>query len=105
MYRYVRGTPFQFAGQVQDDGVPMDLTGATITANMYDQTGTILIASLVVTILEATEGMLSVTFPTSTITWPLGKAQMFFLMNIPNNNGPIVSDPAYLRIEQNPMIG
>lgn len=106
MYKFVRGTTFQFAGVVQNDGVVQDLTNATIQASIYDQTGTILIATLTCTVLTpASLGAISLTYNGSTSHWPPGKAQLLFLLNLPNNPNPLPSDPCYLRIEQNPMIG
>lgn len=106
MYTFTRGTNFNFAGQVQNDGKVMDLTGVTVAARIYDMTGTTLIASLTCQIVgDPTLGVISVTYSGDTLGWAPGKVQVLFLLNIPNNPNPLASEPAYFRIAQNPMIG
>jgi hypothetical protein len=104
MYSYYRGTVFQFVGQVQDDGVVQNLTGATLQAQVSDMNNN-LIANPTVTVTNAVGGIVSVTVTGSTITWPLGKARIDFLLTLPNNALPIASDPAFFRIINTPMLG
>ncbi len=103
MYTHYRGTTFQFVGSLQNDGVPQDLTNAAIAAQVYDPTGTILIANLTATVLTpATGGILAISYP-STIAWPVGKARMDVVITL--NNGQIIaSDPSWFRIAQTPVI-
>lgn len=105
MYTYYRGTPFQFAGQMQDDGVVQDLTNATVQATCFDPTGTVVHGVLTCAVIgDPKQGLVSVSYPDTT-AWPVGKARVDFLLFMPNNNGqPIASDPAYFRIAQSPML-
>ena len=107
MYSFYRGTPFNFVAQVQDDGVIQDLTNASLQANVYDPTGTTVIATLTCTVLApATNGIVNISAPGPTTNWPIGKARVDFLLYLPNNNGlPLASDPVPFRIAQAPMIG
>lgn len=106
MYTYIRGTLFQFAGQMQNDGVVQDLTNATLSANLYDETGTTLISALTVTVIgDPTQGMVQLGYSGNTLLWPTGKAACFFLLQLPNNAEPLASEPMYLRIGMTPMLG
>lgn len=106
MYSFYRGTNFNFAGQFQNDGAVQDLTGAILTGKVFDPTGTIVIAPLTCAVIgDPKLGVVSVTFSGDTTLWPVGKARIDFLLNLPNNAEPIASDPIWFRIAQTPMIG
>lgn len=55
---------------VQDDGTPVDITGATLQSQIRDQQGN-LIATPTLTIANATLGQVTLA-ATSDDTWPLG---------------------------------
>lgn len=106
MYTFYRGTLFQFSGQLQDDGVVQDLTGATISGTVFDVTGVTPYASVQCAIAgNPTLGVITVSYSGDTTLWPVGKARIDFLLNLPNNPNPIASDPCYFRVAQTPMIG
>ena len=108
MYTHYRGTTFSFTGQLQNDGVAVDLTGAgvdtaTLTATLFDKKGENTIAVLVVTPVIPLQGIVMITFP-DTSTWPVGIARIDCLLQY--QDGTILaSDPDYLRIAQTPMVG
>lgn len=103
MYTHYRGTTFQFIGQFQDDGVNQDLTGATLTCEVFDALGQTLIATLVVNVLDASKGLVTVSYP-NTSTWPVGKARLD--SKILFQTGQLIaSDPEYFRIAQTPVVG
>jgi hypothetical protein len=104
MYVHYRGTTFQFVGSLQNDGAAQDLTNATVIANVYDPTGTTLIANLTTTILDpATGGLLGISYP-NTSAWPVGKARIDVVITL-NNGQEVASDPCWFRIAQNPVLG
>ena len=106
MYSFYRGTPFQFAGQLQDDGKVFDLTNCTLSAKVFDPTGTNTYGTLTCTVMgDPTLGLAGVTYSGDTTLWPVGKARIDFLLQTPNNVEPIASDPVWFRIAQTPMIG
>lgn len=103
MYTHFRGTTFQFTGQLQDDGVAQPLTNATVAANVYDPSGTILYGALTVTFVDTLLGILDLSFP-DTSAWPVGKARIDFLMTL-STGEVIASAPDIFRVAQTPMIG
>lgn len=105
MYTHYRGTPFQFAGAVYNNGAPMDLTGATVTATVFDPTGTTAYGQLTCTVSNpANLGVVTLAYG-NTSNWPVGKARLDMLIYLPNNNGqPLASDPCQFRIAQTPML-
>lgn len=106
MYNFYRGTNFQFVGQLQDDGVVQDLTGATVSAKVFDETGTTVYGTLSCVVTgDPTLGIVSISYPGDTTLWPVGKARIDFLLQLVNNPDPIASDPVWFRIAQTPMIG
>jgi len=104
MYTHYRGTTFQFAGQVQNEGKVQDLTGCTITANVYNRAGTVLIGALAVDILQPTLGVISVGYPQGTGNWPVGSARIDALFTF-SDGSTLASDPDYFRILQTPVVG
>jgi hypothetical protein len=102
MYTHFRGSTFQFIGQLQDDGVPQDLTGCTLQANVYDPSGTTLYGNLTVNVFDAIHGLATVSFP-DTSTWPVGKARIDFRFWNANNEN-IISPPDWFRIAESPMV-
>jgi hypothetical protein len=106
MYVFYRGTNFNFAGQMQDDGLVQDLTNASVLGTVFDPTGTITYGVLTCTVIgNPTLGIINVSYSGDTTLWPVGKARIDFLLNMPNVPDPIASDPVYFRIAQTPMIG
>lgn len=106
MYSFYRGTTFQFIGQVQDDGIVQDLTNATFQARVSDETGDNVYGNPIVTVVApATAGIVQVSYTGNTLIWPVGKARIDFIANLPNNPNPIASGPTYFRILQNPILG
>lgn len=103
MYKHIRGSTFQFVGQFQNQGLVQNLTGFTIRAAIYDPTGTNLYGVLTVTILDAVNGIVLLTYP-NTSAWPVGKARMDMTMEVENEQ-IVGGDPAYFRIGQNPLVG
>jgi hypothetical protein len=103
MYTHYRGTTFAFTGQLQNDGVAVDLSNATLTAKMFDKLGVNLYANLVVTPIIPLQGVVTVTFP-DTSEWPVGIARMDCLLTFQDGTD-LASDPDYLRIAQTPMVG
>jgi hypothetical protein len=110
MYTHIRGSTFSFIGQMQNDGVVQDLTNATLVANVYDETGTILYGNLTVVILTpTTDGLVNISYA-NTLPWPVGRARIDCVLTIPNpvSGQPanvIASDPVWFRIKQNPILG
>lgn len=106
MYTFYRGTNFQFAGQVQDDGIVQDLTNATLEGKVFDPTGQTLFGALSCNVLgDPTLGVVNISYSGDTTLWPVGKARVDFLLFLPNNANPIAADPIPFRIAQTPMIG
>jgi hypothetical protein len=104
MYTHYRGTTFQFVGSLQNNGLVQDLTNANVIANVYDRTGTVLIANLLVTILNpATGGLLGISYP-NTAAWPVGIARIDIVLTL-NNGQEVASDPVFFRVAQTPVIG
>lgn len=104
MYTHFRGTTFQFIGQMQDDGLPYDLTNCTLQANVYDPEGLTLYGNLTVDVLQATQGLAQFTYGGNTIQWPVGKARIDFLLTFANGE-TAASPPDWFRIAQSPMVG
>jgi len=102
MYTHYRGTTFQFTGQLQNDGVPVDVTNATLTATVFDKPGLVTYGNLVVTKTIPAQGVITVTYP-DTSAWPVGIARMDCLLLL-SDGTQIASDPEYLRIAQTPMV-
>jgi len=102
MYTHYRGTTFAFTGQLQNDGVPVDVTNATLTASVFDKAGVNLYGHLVVTKVIPAQGVVNLTFP-STALWPVGIARLDALIVFADNT-TLASDPDYLRIAQTPMV-
>lgn len=102
MYTHYRGTTFAFTGQIQNDGIPVDLTSATLTASVFDKAGVNLYGNLVVTKVIPAQGVVNLTFP-STSLWPVGIARLDALITFADNT-TLASDPDYLRIAQTPMV-
>ena len=108
MYTHYRGSTFAFTGQLQNDGIPVDLTGggvnpATLTASVFDKAGVNLYGNLVVTPIIPAQGVVTVTYP-DTSTWPVGIARMDALLTFQDGT-VIASDPDYIRIAQTPLVG
>ena len=73
---------------VQDDGTPVDITGATITSQIRDQQGN-LIATPTVTVVDAALGQFALSAPSDT-TWPVGTLLCDVLLVM--NSVPFYSD-------------
>ncbi|WP_430230450.1 hypothetical protein [Paraburkholderia tropica] len=95
------GSTFQLVGGLQKDGAPGDFTGWTLTANLYDSAGVTLISPLSVTWLDVTQGLLTLSAP-STSEWPATKARIDCRLETPEGE-VILGPPSYLRIAQSPM--
>lgn len=101
MFQFVKGSTFQFAGSFQLDGAPYDLTGWTPSAAIHDATGEVLISNLTASWIDATQGVLQLTAP-STSNWPPGKARIDVSIQAPS--GSIYrSTPDYFRILDTPL--
>jgi len=103
MYTHFRGTTFQFIGQMQDDGVPVDLTNYTLQANVYDPSGMTLYGKMTITPVDLTNGLITLSYP-DTSQWPVGKARIDFTLFFPNGEFT-ASPPDWFRIAQSPMVG
>lgn len=103
MYTHFRGTVFQFAGQLQDDGVVQDLTDAVVAASVFDPGGTILYGALTVTYIDRPTGLIQVGYP-DTSAWPVGKARVDFTLTTALGE-LIAAPPDVFRVAQTPMIG
>lgn len=102
MYTHYRGSTFQFIGQMQDDGVPYDLTNCTLQANVYDPSGITLYGALTVAMVDATQGTATFSYPDTSL-WPVGKARIDFrFYNATGEN--ILSPPDWFRIAESPMV-
>lgn len=103
MYTHFRGSTFQFIGQLTDDGVPQDMTNATIVANVYDPSGTILYGNLTVTTVQLTNGTMIFSYP-DTSNWPVGKARIDFQITFAGGETAL-SPPDWFRVAQSPIVG
>lgn len=103
MYTHFRGTTFQFTGQMQDDGDTLDLTTGTLAAKVFDPSGTNLYGSLIITVVDAVNGLVQMSYP-DTSAWPVGKARIDATF-APSSGELIASPPEWFRIAQTPMIG
>jgi hypothetical protein len=102
MYTHFRGSTFQFIGQLQDDGVPQDMTNCTLQANVYDPSGTNLYGTLVIGEVDFTQGLVTISYP-DTSKWPVGKARIDF--RYWNANGDnIISPPDWFRVAESPLV-
>jgi hypothetical protein len=95
------GSTFQLIGVLQQDGAPADFSGWSLSASLFDQAGTTLIAALNVAWLDQTQGLLTLSAP-STDTWPAGKARIDCKAVTPLGD-IILGPPTYLRIAQSPL--
>lgn len=102
MWTHYRGTTFQLSGQLQDNGVPQNLTGCTLVAKVFDKLGVTLIGALTVTVLDPVNGLVTLTYP-NTSTWPVGNARIDMTLTLANGT-LIASDPDYFRIGTNPIV-
>lgn len=104
MYTHFRGTTFQFVGQLQNDGVAQDLTNvASLNISVFDKPGVNVFGQLTVNIIQATTGLIDVSYP-DTSNWPVGLARIDATLTL--TDGTIVaSEPDYFRIAQSPMVG
>lgn len=96
------GATFQLVGALQKDGAEADFTAWSLTANLYDQSGTVLIAPLTVAWVDQTNGLLILSSP-STSTWPAGKARIDSKLVTPTGD-VIKGPPTYIRIAQSPVV-
>lgn len=101
MINIYKGSTFQVAGSLQQDGKEADFTGWTLTANLYDSTGTILISQIDVNWIDIKKGIITLSSP-STSTWVLGKARIDVKLVTPLNE-IILGPPTYVRILQSPL--
>lgn len=68
-----QGTTFVLGAQIQDRlGAPVDLTGATLTAQMRDALDNV-VATLAVTTVANRPGVAQISFAGDTATWPVGR--------------------------------
>lgn len=95
------GATFQLTGTLQKDGAPADFTGWSLTASLYDSAANVLISSLIVTWLDQTVGLLTLTAQ-STAAWPATKARIDMRLVTPQGN-IVLGPPAFLRIAQSPL--
>lgn len=95
------GSTFQLVGNLQRDGLPSDFTGWSLTANLYDAPGTVLIAALLVSMLDPTTGLLSIS-AADTSSWAAGKARIDVKLVTPTGD-VVLGPPTYLRIAQSPL--
>lgn len=95
------GATFRLGGALQKDGAEADFTGWQLTANLYDQSGTVVIAPLTVAWADQTKGLLILSAPL-TSTWPAGKARIDLKLATPTGDA-IKGPPTYLRIAQSPV--
>ncbi|WP_250439896.1 hypothetical protein [Caballeronia sp. AZ1_KS37] len=95
------GATFQMVGGLQKDGAPSDFSGWTLTANLYDQTGSTLLSNLNTNWLDITQGLLTLTAP-DTSSWPAGKARIDCQLVTPSGE-IVLGPPTYLRILQSPL--
>jgi hypothetical protein len=103
MYTHFRGTTFQFIGAVADDAVPQDLTNCTLLANVYDPEGVTLYGALKISVLDAKNGLATISYP-DTSKWPVGKARIDFKLSFANGE-TVASPPDWFRVAQSPIIG
>lgn len=96
------GATFQLVGALQQDGAAADFTGWSLTANLYDQSGSALIAPLTVAWADQTKGLFILSAP-STSAWPAGKARIDSKLVTPVGD-VIKGPPTYLRIAQSPVV-
>ncbi|MBN9093917.1 hypothetical protein [Pandoraea pnomenusa] len=95
------GSTFNLAGTLQKDGAPGDFTGWGMSANLYDATGSTLIAALTVTWIDQTKGLLTLSAP-DTSTWAAQKARIDTRIVSPTGD-VVLGPPAFLRIAQSPL--
>lgn len=95
------GSTFRLGGALQKDGAPADFTGYTLTAKLYDASGSTLIAALNVVWLDRTKGLLTLSAP-STTPWPALKARIDCALVTPAGD-TVLGPPIYLRIAQSPL--
>jgi len=95
------GAVFQLAGSLQQDGAPADFSGWAFVANLYDQSGDTLIAPLIVTWLDPTTGLFTLS-AADTSGWSAGKARIDIKLTTQAGD-TVLGPPAYLRIAQSPL--
>lgn len=103
MYTHFRGTTFQFIGQMQDDGVAMDLTNCTLQATVFDPSGTVTYGILVIAPVDLPNGLIDISYP-DTSQWPVGKARIDFRLWL-STGEDIASPPDWFRVAQSPLVG
>lgn len=104
MYTHFRGSPFQFTGVVQDDGVIQDLTNCVLLASVFDKPGINKYGDLNINIIDPLQGLVEISYPDTT-GWPVGMARIDFTLQLPLNPAPLISPPDFFRIAQSPMVG
>ena len=104
MYTHYRGTPFQFTGVLQDDGIVQDLTNCVLLASVFDKPGQNKYGDLNINVIDPIQGLVEVSYP-DTSSWPVGIARIDFTLQIPENDKPLATPPDFFRIAQTPMIG
>jgi hypothetical protein len=102
MYTHFRGTTFQFIGQLQDDGVPQDLSNCTLVANVYDPSGVTLYGTLTVQAIDLVNGLVGLSFPDTSV-WPVGKARIDFVLWFQNGEN-VASPPDWFKVAQSPIL-
>lgn len=95
------GATFNLSGVLQRDGLPSDFTGWGVTANLSDQAGVNVIAPLVVTMIDPSNGLLSIGVA-DTSSWPACKARIDMKLTTPAGD-IILGPPTYVRIAQSPL--
>lgn len=75
MYTHYAGTEFYVLGLIQRGGGTFDGTGATLSATLFDSTGTTIVSSLAVTWVDAVTGLVQIILA-DTSAWPAGKLRI-----------------------------
>lgn len=87
VYKHPRGANLSFAAQWKDaNGVPIDLTGVTLTP--FEIVPAALAPSITATVTDPSQGKFTVACPWSS-AWPDGTGPLVTLRFQPSNGGPL----------------
>jgi hypothetical protein len=103
MFNFTRGATFQLAASFQVDGDSVDCSGWTLTVQIRSHDGDVLIATPIVTWLDQTNGLLTLSV-TDTSAWPVGRARIDAVF-VDGSGANRASDTEYFRIVESPIYG
>lgn len=90
------GTTVPLRFQLLDDGVPIDLSGQTVTLLLHDRTGTVVVTTSMVTITDAAAGQVDFT-PSTTGFFTVANSPYHAKFKLVNSLGQVSYVPNGLR--------